>query len=193
MTSERKEAYSNILSQAEGRQRFNRCRRCRRWVSDAAYNATTLACVECSPWEEDYPLYCSQCGETASEGEIFCRACRCRLQYAFDFGSGKIDRTKTDQVLKYGNRDAREHVELADPEEFGFGIGVMKRIKVCRQCGRDESAQRDICSVCGKTLPSETLFELYRKKHERCTICDTVLALYMKYCPHCGTKVMEGK
>jgi len=63
-----------------GRQRFNRCRQCGRWVCDAMFNPDTLQCVDCSPWEEQ-PSFCSQCGAKAAEGELFCRCCGARLQY----------------------------------------------------------------------------------------------------------------
>lgn len=172
--------------ESEGRQHFNRCRRCGRWVSDAAYNAATLACVECSPWEEEHPLYCFWCGEcVVSQGQIFCEGCGHRLQYAFDFAQQKIEWVKTDRILELENRCNNA---LADPKDFGFGIEVMKNHRVCANCGSGETADRQNCSVCGEKLPAQTLFQIYREHHERCKQCDTILADYMKYCPHCGMK-----
>jgi len=65
---------------SKGRPMFNQCRRCGRWVSDPMYNAETLECVQCSPWEEQ-PAFCPQCGERAAEDAAFCQRCRARLKY----------------------------------------------------------------------------------------------------------------
>ena len=64
----------------EGRPMFSQCQRCGRWVSDPMYNAETLECVLCSPWEEP-PAFCSQCGKKVIDGDVFCRSCHARLQY----------------------------------------------------------------------------------------------------------------
>lgn len=80
----------------------------------------------------------------------------------------------------------------ADPGEYGFGTKVMKTIKVCGSCGNTEAAERYTCSKCGKRLPVQTLFQIYQKKHRVCSVCDTVLAAYMRYCPHCGTQIEPG-
>ena len=64
----------------EGRKHFNLCRSCGRWVCDPMYNADTLECVACSPWEEQ-PVFCPHCGEKVSGNEIFCQSCRRRLRY----------------------------------------------------------------------------------------------------------------
>lgn len=85
--------------------------------------------------------------------------------------------------------EKRSPFMLADPYEFGYGSRVMKEIKVCSHCGNTEAADRYTCSACGKRLPAQTIFQLYQKKHRICSICDTVLAPYMRYCPHCGTQV----
>lgn len=65
---------------SEGREHFNRCHRCGKWVSDVMYNPNTLECVECSPWEEK-PTFCPQCGENVLGDAIFCHRCGGRLQY----------------------------------------------------------------------------------------------------------------
>lgn len=80
-------------------------------------------------------------------------------------------------------------VVSADPYEFGYGPRVMKEVKVCRRCGSMEAANKYICSRCEERLPSQTIFQLYQKKHKMCKVCDTVLASYMRYCPHCGTEI----
>ena len=65
----------------QGKQMFNLCRRCGRWVSDPMYNPETLECVQCSPWE-DKPLFCPHCGEKATDDGTFCRRCHARLRYS---------------------------------------------------------------------------------------------------------------
>jgi len=74
------------------------------------------------------------------------------------------------------------------PEYYGFGVGIMKRIKVCARCGASEPSDRYICRQCGARLPGQTLFQKYQQMHRRCPVCDTVLAEKMKFCPHCGVK-----
>lgn len=66
--------------ESEGRQQFNHCHRCGRWVSDAMYNADVLECVECAPWEEQ-PEYCPQCGQKLSGPGKLCPRCGARLRY----------------------------------------------------------------------------------------------------------------
>lgn len=68
--------------ESEGKRHFNRCRCCGKWVSDVMYNADTLECVFCSPWEEQ-PNYCPHCGAAAEQGAVFCHSCRRRLQYGW--------------------------------------------------------------------------------------------------------------
>ena len=64
----------------EGKDQFNRCHRCGRWVSDVMYNADVLECVECTPWE-NAPNYCHHCGKKILESEEVCRRCGTRLRY----------------------------------------------------------------------------------------------------------------
>lgn len=80
----------------------------------------------------------------------------------------------------------RRSVVLADPDEFGFGIKMMKKVKVCRHCGSMEPAGSYTCSRCGERLPVRTLFQIYQQMHGTCEVCDTVVSGYMNYCPHCG-------
>lgn len=60
--------------ESEGRQHFNRCQKCGKWVSDVMYNVDALQCVDCSPWE-DPPLYCSRCGARLSQDGGRCPKC----------------------------------------------------------------------------------------------------------------------
>lgn len=80
---------------------------------------------------------------------------------------------------------------LSDPYEFGYGLRAMKETKVCRSCGGTETADKYVCSKCRSRLPSQTLYQIYQSKHKTCEVCDTVLAPYMHYCPHCGTPIHE--
>ncbi len=66
--------------ESEGRQHFNRCARCGRWVSGVMYNADVLQCVECAPWETR-PNYCPQCGKRVPFSDNFCHNCGTKLQY----------------------------------------------------------------------------------------------------------------
>ena len=66
--------------ETEGRQHFNRCAKCGKWVSDPMYNADTLQCVDCAPWQEK-PNYCSHCGKPISHSTRYCSACGTRLHY----------------------------------------------------------------------------------------------------------------
>ena len=65
---------------AEGREHFNLCHKCGKWVCDAMYNADVMHCVDCTPWENK-PHYCSHCGTKADIADIFCRKCGKKLQY----------------------------------------------------------------------------------------------------------------
>ncbi len=71
----------------EGREHFNLCHRCGRWISDVMYNPNTLECVKCSPWEEK-PIFCSRCGVKASDDMVFCNHCGARLQYGGEHANG---------------------------------------------------------------------------------------------------------
>ncbi len=64
----------------EAKDKFNRCSRCGKWVCNAMYNADTLCCVDCSPWENP-PNFCSHCGTKIPTREEFCRKCGSRLRY----------------------------------------------------------------------------------------------------------------
>ena len=69
-----------IAWETEGKQHFNRCTRCGKWISDPMYNADTLQCVECSPWEEK-PNFCSHCGKRIIISARFCPSCGTKLRY----------------------------------------------------------------------------------------------------------------
>ncbi len=64
----------------EGKERFNMCTRCGKWVCNAMYNADVLECVDCSPWE-DPPRFCQECGAMISKSETYCPKCGALLRY----------------------------------------------------------------------------------------------------------------
>lgn len=177
--------------ESDGKKHFNMCQRCGRWVSDTVYNVETLECVECSPWEEE-PSYCPHCGEKVRDGAVFCVKCKNRLRYG---NAGEFDGAEIDCILQ--TSEAREtdggewsnRIAWTDPYEFGYGPRAMREAKVCPHCGGTEKADKYICSKCGKRLPTQTIFQIYQSKHKACKLCDTVLAAYMRYCPHCGTEI----
>lgn len=76
----------------------------------------------------------------------------------------------------------------ANPENYGFGNAVMKRIKVCAACGSIESSVMRVCSKCKAQLPNENLFQAHQAKNRLCPACDTILKPHMAFCPHCGKK-----
>lgn len=70
----------SVAWEQEGKQHFNQCSRCHRWVIDAMYNPDLLCCVECVPIEE-YPDYCPHCGAKTNDVAYFCHICGTRLLY----------------------------------------------------------------------------------------------------------------
>ena len=69
-----------IAWERDGKNHFNRCQKCGKWVSDEMYNADTLNCAICTPWE-DTPHFCSQCGQRVDPDDVFCRKCGSKLRY----------------------------------------------------------------------------------------------------------------
>lgn len=69
-----------IAWENEGKESFNFCHKCGRWVCDAMYNPDVLECVNCAPIEKK-PLYCQHCGEKIPADDTFCRKCGSRLTY----------------------------------------------------------------------------------------------------------------
>ena len=67
----------------EGRAHFDLCHECGKWVSSVMYNADTLKCVKCSPWEY-LPKFCPHCGKSARSSAIKCKHCGKTLRYSTD-------------------------------------------------------------------------------------------------------------
>lgn len=78
-------------------------------------------------------------------------------------------------------------------EHFGFGTENMKRFKICPCCGSAQDAKNKICKNCGKKLPSETLFDIYKSRHRCCIKCRNVLPDDALFCPVCGTKQRDAE
>jgi len=74
-------------------------------------------------------------------------------------------------------------------EYYGFGIKAMESSKVCTQCGAMSPATDQFCKECGKRLPTENLYQVYKKRHKCCSDCETVIADTALYCPQCGRKL----
>ena len=81
-----------------------------------------------------------------------------------------------------------ENLRKSNMERYGFGLNVMRNIRICTNCGRPASADRNHCS-CGGVLSGETLFQQYKKRHRFCRRCDTVVANDVKFCPECGYRI----
>ena len=63
-----------IAWETEGRQHFNQCHKCGRWVDNVIYNADMMQCVDCAPWI-DPPRYCTACGAKLHSGSDRCPVC----------------------------------------------------------------------------------------------------------------------
>ena len=74
------EAALEIAWEQEGKWQFNRCARCGRFVSSAMFNVNAGLCLDCAPWEEEYPAFCHQCGTRLKEDDArFCPTCGAKL------------------------------------------------------------------------------------------------------------------
>ena len=90
---------------------------------------------------------------------------------------------------KEGRNDVTEKSKNRQLEQFGFGPNVMKKTKVCPNCGQLASARSVRCPQCGTRLPFATLFDRYKRRHPCCPHCGTILTADTKYCPHCGRSI----
>ena len=64
----------------EGKEHFNLCHKCGKWVADVMFNADALECVACAPWENT-PEYCKFCGAKVSASDAVCPRCGKLLIY----------------------------------------------------------------------------------------------------------------
>ena len=49
------EAALEIAWETEGRWEFNHCPKCGKYVSSAMFNVNAGLCLDCAPWEDEYP------------------------------------------------------------------------------------------------------------------------------------------
>lgn len=83
------EEEARLAWKQDGREHFNRCHKCGRWVSNAMYNVDTLHCVKCSPIENP-PAFCPYCGKPVTEEkDEFCRSCGRKLFYERGMDDGE--------------------------------------------------------------------------------------------------------
>lgn len=73
-------------------------------------------------------------------------------------------------------------------EALGLGPYVMKKLKVCGNCGHLTKKRAFFCPVCRKRLSGKTLYDRYKEMHICCSVCGIPLAEDTRYCPHCGRK-----
>lgn len=66
--------------QSEGREHFNKCHKCGRWVIKTVYNADVLECVDCAPYECE-PNFCKTCGIKIKKPGKNCPSCGNKLVY----------------------------------------------------------------------------------------------------------------
>lgn len=88
--------------------------------------------------------------------------------------------------------DVIESLRRSAMRQYGFGTEEMKRTKVCAFCGARLSAEVKTCTECGRKVPKQTLFDLYKEHHACCRFCDTVLTENAHYCPQCGRRAERG-
>ncbi len=80
VTADTQAAELTLAWENEGKQYFNYCPKCGRFVCDTMYNADVCECVDCAPWEKA-PRYCKQCGQIIQNGNTFCSKCGHRAMY----------------------------------------------------------------------------------------------------------------
>ena len=85
-----------------------------------------------------------------------------------------------------------ERIRHEGMQRYGFGVEVMKTIKVCKTCGKMSDSSNHFCQECGSPLPTDSLFERYKQLHRCCTECQTVVSDNTLYCPNCGIKIKGG-
>ena len=56
------EAALEIAWATEGKWEFNHCPQCGKYVSSAMFNVNAGLCLDCAPWEAEFPAFCHQCG-----------------------------------------------------------------------------------------------------------------------------------
>ena len=83
------EAELSAAWESEGKNNFNLCHLCGRWVDSVVYTPDMLTCVNCAPLEED-ARYCKHCGAKVINGDIICSVCGKKVLYGGADGNDKI-------------------------------------------------------------------------------------------------------
>ena len=83
------EAELSAAWESEGKNNFNLCHLCGRWVDSVVYNPDMLTCVNCAPLEEE-ARYCMHCGAKVINGDIICSVCGKKVLYGGADGNDKI-------------------------------------------------------------------------------------------------------
>ena len=81
-----------------------------------------------------------------------------------------------------------KRIRLEGMKHFGFGPDEMRKVKVCEYCGSMMESKILVCK-CGRKLPQDTLYEVYKRKHNYCKKCETVVSDSTRYCPQCGEMI----
>jgi len=84
-----------------------------------------------------------------------------------------------------------DRIRQESMRHYGFGNEVMMRIKICEECGAIASIDQTFCKECGTKLPSHSLYEVYKERHDVCPHCDTILAENTFFCPQCGRSIQK--
>lgn len=74
------EAELLLAWEKEGKQYFNVCRSCGRYVSNVMYNVEVWECVQCAPYEVE-AKFCKNCGAKLDTSGKICPKCGKLLKY----------------------------------------------------------------------------------------------------------------
>lgn len=181
------EAALEMAWEQEGKWEFNLCPKCGKYVSSAMFNVNAGLCLDCTPWEDEYPSFCHHCGRPPpGTGRLL-------LPHLWSKIAGGRHRRKggsrrmTDYDLR--TKRALRRVVLL---EYGFGPETLRRRKICPSCGKANSADRTDCADCGARLPEMTLYDFYRSRHRCCPGCGVAVTNVARYCPECGARLPKG-
>lgn len=175
-----------IAWDTEGRWAFDRCPQCGRYVSSAMFNINVERCLDCAPWENEYPVFCHHCGIRLKDPDALLLP---RLRGAAAGGRHR-GRGGKDRMTEY-DLETKKALRRVSLLEYGFGPETLRGRKICPACGRGNGAYRTDCISCGAALPKETLYDFYRARHRCCPGCGVVVTDVAVYCPECGTRLSK--